>query len=124
MLLPWLRAFLLTQLCEVPIAGTLLGSGSGPWHRRILLSAYASLSTHPVVWFVFPQLEWNWMAVLATAEIWALVTEAGLFLMAAPSVGWKRCLAASAAANAASFLLGLVVYWVFPDWLSSDYLAY
>ena len=75
----------------------------------LLFSGIAlSFATLPYVWFVFPMLA-SGIAYIAIAELFAFAAEAAgyRFLL---HVGWKRAAALSFACNAASFLLGLLVF--------------
>ena len=109
--LPWLSAFLLTQLIEVPVYLLAQRSSARPLWARALIGFLASAITHPVVWFVFPavleRLPWEWM--VACAELFAVVTEA-IWLRAC---GVRRPLFWSVMANGASFSLGLLSGWLF-----------
>jgi hypothetical protein len=66
-LLAWLRAFLFTQLVEMPVYLVLL-----PVSRARAFAA--SAVTHPFVWFVFPLLAyvglpydaWSWLSELCS----------------------------------------------------------
>jgi hypothetical protein len=96
----WLRAFLFTQLIEVPIYVRGL--------RCSWLAAFgASALTHPLVWFVFfsPRWEAGYTTKLVVAELFAWVAETAYFRL-----GWKKSRAWlwSLCANAASLGLGLL----------------
>lgn len=74
---PWLLAFALTQLIEMPIharALRLAGHASPRWW----LAFAASAATHPFVYFAFPLLfaPGSW-AYLLIAETFAVAVEAG-----------------------------------------------
>jgi hypothetical protein len=72
----------------------------------------ASTLTHPVVWFVFPQLYergLGYWEMVAVAETFAVGVEA-LWLVAR---GVRRALAWSLLANAASVAVGLLVRELF-----------
>ncbi len=100
---PWLIAFILTQVIEIPIYR---------WGFKISLSdaGLASCLTHPLVWFVIPLLIplSNYWTFFAVAETFAIVAEAlWLFLR-----GHKNSLMASFVANTASASFGLIKWWV------------
>ncbi len=97
--LRWLEAFAFTELVEAPIYREALGVA---WWRALAASAL----THPVVWFGFfhPALGLPRAHATVAAEAFAVLVEAAWFARAA---GWRRALAVSAGANAASFALGL-----------------
>jgi hypothetical protein len=67
-----------------------------------------SCATLPYVWFVFPMLA-SGTAYIALAEAFAFLAEAVgyKFLL---RTGWKRALVLSFVCNAASFLLGLMIF--------------
>jgi len=67
-----------------------------------------SCATLPYVWFVFPMLS-SGVAYIALAEAFAFAAEAigYKFIL---RVDWKRAAALSFICNAASFLLGLLVF--------------
>jgi hypothetical protein len=106
----WLRAFLLTQLVEMPIYAWALGRPAMP--RRALwlraLAAFgASAITHPLVWMSTGHLASAlgfWPAV-AIIELGVVGVEAVYFRL------WRlrRALFWAFAANAASFGIGLIV---------------
>jgi hypothetical protein len=103
---PWLLAFGLTLVVECPIVAG-FSRGRAPLGRRLLLAAFASLATHPAVWFIFPELPLEPRLALGLSEVWAAGTEAvfyGLVLLP-----WRRAVVAAVVANAASFGLGLVL---------------
>ena len=100
MIAAWLRAFLFTQLVEVPIY--MRGPGCS------LLAAFgASLLTHPVVWFVFFSPRWDagYTTKTIAAELFAWFGEAAYLRFACRrphALAWSLC------ANAASLGLGLL----------------
>ncbi|MFT3770658.1 MAG: hypothetical protein QM820_34975 [Minicystis sp.] len=120
--LAWLSAFGFTQAVEVPIYVLALRRTSaeevatpieGP--RALLAAAFgASLITHPIVWFVFPQL---WMmlprlpfgsynGMVLAAETFAIVTE-GLYFYLLGAMGFRRSMLWALVANLTSVTLGL-----------------
>ena len=97
MLKAWLLAFAFTQVVEVPIYRRALGG-------RTLVAFGASALTHPIVWFVFPELPLpGYVAMVVAAETFAWLVEAAWLR----AFGLERALAWSAIANAASLGLGL-----------------
>jgi hypothetical protein len=95
----WLRAFLFTQIVEVPIYVRGL--------RCSRLAAFgASALTHPVVWLVFFGRFWraDYTTRFASAELFAWLVEAAYFRFL---LGKRGALLWSFVANAASVLLGL-----------------
>jgi hypothetical protein len=96
----WLRAFLFTQLVEIPIYMRGL--------RCSLPVAFgASALTHPVVWLLFFNPRWQapYLGKLVAAELFAWLAEAAYF-----GLVWKRSRAWlwALVANAASLALGLL----------------
>jgi len=103
---PWLEAFILTQLVEVPLYCWLLSSGA-LW-RRALVGFIATTITHPIIWFVLHAMATSWNLsheiYLLMAESYAVGVE-GLFLWALSyAKPWRLALLI----NMASFALGLI----------------
>ena len=98
MLTAWLRAFLFTQIVEVPIY--VRGLRCSP-----LAGFGASALTHPLVWFVFFSPRWHasYDARLVAAELFAWVVEAAYFKFLFKK---DRTLLWSFLANVASVVLG------------------
>lgn len=100
----WLSAFAVTQIVEVPIHARALAHRRRRWRWAF----GASLTTHPVVYWVFP---WLWpgeyWTVVAAAEAFAVGVEA-LYLTA---LGVQRSVAWALLANAASLAVGLGLRW-------------
>lgn len=112
MLLPWLRAFALTQVMEMPVYA--LAQKGRPWWRRLLVGFMASAITHPFVWFLFPALlptRGDYWTMVALAETFALFAEAAWMA----TNGVRYALLWSLAANATSFCTGML-FWKL-DWL-------
>lgn len=101
-LVPWLVAFVFTQVVEAPIYAKL---GRLGWRRALLPSALS----HPVLWFVImsPRLELGYTSALVGGELFAWLSEAAL-LRWGFGVAPTRALLLSALANAASLGLGLL----------------
>ena len=100
----WLRAFLFTQMVEVPIYATALRVG--------LLPAFgASAITHPLLWFaIFPHLHLPYVWRVVVGEAFAFLVEAGYFAFL---FRCRRAWLWSAVANAASLGTGLLGRWLF-----------
>jgi hypothetical protein len=96
----WLRAFIFTQLIEVPIYARGLRCG-------IPAAFGASALTHPIVWFVIfhPRWQAGYGTKLIVAELFAWLAEAAYFRLV-----WRRprALLWALVANAASLGLGLL----------------
>lgn len=104
LLVPWLRAFALTQLVEAPIY---MKSGNISWWKALVPSAV----THPFVWFVFPKLQEygiSYVGMAAAAEAFAVLVEAALVSLVFGVPG-RRAFWVSVLANASSVAVGLVL---------------
>ena len=106
----WLLAFLLTAAVETPIVVGLTRDLPMKARRRALIVLFAQLVTHPLVWFVFPQIAGiTGRTALVLSEAWAWLAEAAFYLTVIPGLSPSRALGASAVANAASILTGLAL---------------
>ena len=105
----WLRAFALTVIIELLVATPLLAAGGATWRRRAAIVLLVNLASHPIVWFVFPELALPGTARLGLAEAWALGLEATAYALVWPELGKRRAFGVSALANGASLALGLVL---------------
>ena len=107
----WLMAFLATVAVEAPIVVALTRGHPTPAWRRALIAIFAQLVTHPLVWFVFPRLVGlTGRSSLALSELWAWLAEAAFYVVVLPGLSSARALGVSACANAASILVGLVIF--------------
>ena len=104
----WLRAFAITVGIEELIAVPLLRSAEPSLPRRIGAVFVANLATHPLVWFFFPHLGWSYGVFIVVAETWAVGLEIVVYALFAKGARLSTCTAASALANAGSYILGLV----------------
>ena len=100
MLEAWLRAFLFTQVVEIPIYR--FGLRTSFWR-----AFGASAITHPIVWVVHSHWSASWAVRTTAVEIFAVVVEAIWFGV---TFGPKRGLLWSLLANGVSFGLGLLSY--------------
>lgn len=111
----WFRAFVLTLAVEVPIAAYLLRRVEPDRVRLVLLVVFANLATHPIVWYVWTQpFLIGTPEYLAVAESWAVAAEAVFYWAAFRGVRPLRALGVALAANAASFIAGIVVGTIWP----------
>ena len=101
----WLLAFGLTVAIEIPLASWLL---RGALQRRVALALVAQLASHPLVWFVFPELPVRYWTMIAIAETWAVVVEALIFVFVGQE-RWQRALGISLMTNGASYAIGLAL---------------
>jgi hypothetical protein len=119
--MPWFWAFLFTQIVEVPIY-------KRGMRARVHEAFGASALTHPIVWFVIPELwDWFYLHVLAThaglllnldaryyimvaiAETFAVSAEAWYFRFLGLDKPWRWAFIA----NMASFGLGMLSRAIF-----------
>lgn len=108
----WLRAFLLTAAIELPVVlvATRRLTHVSRW-RRALLALFAQLSTHPLVWFVFPRIAGiTGGTAVILAELWAWFGEALFYFVALAELGTWEALGIAGVANALSFAIGLLIY--------------
>jgi hypothetical protein len=82
---------------------------SGSPKQRVALAVVANLATHPLVWFVFPELGISYRQWLVLAEVWAVAIEAIAYATQLRSLGARRAVLVSLAANAASVAVGLAL---------------
>lgn len=113
MISPWLVAFALTQLIEIPIHGRALRGGS----RRWLHAFAASALTHPFVYFGFTLLMMPGTVRYAlVAETFAVVVEAWwLRRCAAGRLTMVDAVLWSLVANAASVAVGSSIDALWPN---------
>lgn len=107
LLVPWLKAFLVTQLFELPVY----------WFatRSLRIGFLASAMTHPIVWFVFPLLPTPYWVMIALAETFAVIAEAAwLHFNGLPRT---RAFLWSLLANATSVAFGLTIRWATDGWV-------
>jgi len=108
--LAWLAAFVFTQVVEMPIWTYALRTRTKPDERMelwacIAVAFGASAFTHPIVWFVFPQIApGSYWAQVAQCEAFAVLAEAAYMSF----LGLPSALAWSILANGASAGLGLL----------------
>jgi hypothetical protein len=112
----WLLGFSLTLLVELPVATWLLKSTESRWWRRLFFVAFASLATHPLVWFFFPKLPLDYPLRLTLSESWAFGAEALFYWVALERLSLRRALLTSLLANGASFTVGWFVVSHFARW--------
>ena len=102
MLISWLGAFVVTQLVECPIYRIALQQING--HKVWLYAFSISLFTHPIVFFVFPFIDFaSYWDMLAAAEAFAVLVEA----MILRHWGCPRPITVSVVANVSSAGIGL-----------------
>ena len=99
----WAWAFAFTQVIEVPIYRRVLGCS-------LVRAAGASVLTHPLIWLLFPRAPGHYVVAAVVAELFAWLAEAIYFTR---PYGIRRALLASALANAASCVLGMISHALF-----------
>jgi hypothetical protein len=111
----WFRAFLLTALVEAPIVALLLRRWEPSWPRLVALVGFANLASHPAVWFVFSQLlDIGTPEYLFVVEGWAIACEALFYWVAVHGLPLRWAVVISLVANAVSFVVGQLVFMLWP----------
>jgi hypothetical protein len=105
----WLVAFALTLSIETVVVVVLLAPVEPNPARRVAYSLFANLVTHPAVWFIFPGLGLSYVPMVTLAEIWAFGLEGLFYWLVVPKLGVRRAFVMSVAANATSYMIGLVL---------------
>ena len=105
----WLRAFGLTLAAEALVAVPLLRRSGAGLGRRLAAVLFANLTTHPLVWFLFPALTVGYPTRLAVSETFAVGLESCAYLVIWPGLGPRRAVLVSVLANAASVAVGLAL---------------
>ena len=106
----WFAAFLVTLAVELPIAAWLLRQAEPDLLRRCALVIFASLLTHPAVWFIFTQLFLvGTPEYVLASEAWAVGLETIFYAVTIRALTWRRALFVAAVANVASFAVGRVL---------------
>jgi hypothetical protein len=113
----WLIAFIVTVAVEAPVIVWLTRASEPRAGRRLAAAVFAQLVTHPLVWFVFPQIVGiTGRTAAALSELWAWLAEAAFYAFVFPGLSASRALGASALANGASVLAGLALASVLHAW--------
>jgi hypothetical protein len=112
----WFAAFVLTLAIEIPIVLFLLRRAEPDRVRLVVLIVFANLATHPVVWFVMPQLLLVGTPTFTlVVEGWAMAAEAVFYAVAIRCLSPRRAIVVAVTANAASWLAGRVIGQVWPE---------
>jgi hypothetical protein len=101
----WFGAFLLTHLIEIP-SYALLARPRGA--RGALAGLVGTSLTHPVLWFVGPQLGLDRLTFLVVGEVSVTLVETVVF-WAVTRLPWWRAAVAAFVANALSLAIGLTL---------------
>ena len=106
----WIVAFTLTQMIEITVGLLLWRDQKVSLIRKIGILFGASLLTHPLVWFVFPDMSAEWglsyTEYLLMAETYAYGLEAFYYF----SLRVSRPIMLSTVTNSFSFLTGVFVH--------------
>jgi hypothetical protein len=106
----WFTAFVLTVVIEGPVVWLFVRRQEPDLLRLGPLVVFANLATHPAVWFIFTQLLLvGTRSYTLVTETWAVGAEALFYLISVRGLSARRALAASLAANAASYLVGVLI---------------
>ena len=107
MLRAWGDAFMVTMAVEVPIV--CLAFRRLPLRTRMLAAVVASGVSHPVMWLTLPRTEPYFVAA-SIAEVFIVLFEAVVYrAFVRGCYSWWYALVVSAAANATSCLVGLLL---------------
>jgi hypothetical protein len=103
-------ALLITLAIEVPVVWWMLRARG--WRRVLPAALVANLLSHPALHFLLPRLlpARPLGTFILVGELSVFLWEAVLYLLWIRPRPWPRAVAAAAAANAASFALGLLVF--------------
>jgi hypothetical protein len=111
----WFAAFLVTVAIEIPIVVVLVRRVEPDAGRVAVLTLFANLATHPIVWFVITQLVLvGTLGYTVVAESWAVVAEAVFYRVAIRGLSSGQALLVAVVANGASFLAGLLIGTLWP----------
>ena len=106
----WIMAFTLTQVIEITVGMLFWKDEKVSSIRKIATLFGASLITHPMVWFVFPEIRdeggYSYGEYLLMAESYAYGVEALYYY----AFRIKRPILLSVLANSCSFLTGVFLY--------------
>ena len=101
---------MLTELLEVPVVVAVTRGLPLPAWRRAAIAGFASLATHPIVWWVIPELGLGEPLRLGACEAWAFGAELVFYRLVLDGLTWRRAALASGLANGLSFGVGLVLW--------------
>ncbi len=106
----WIMAFILTQVIEITAGMLFWRDDEVSSLRKIATLFGASLITHPMVWFIFPQIRdeagMSYGEYLLMAESYAYGVEALYYY----AFRIKHPILLSVIANSCSFLTGVFLY--------------
>ena len=106
----WIMAFTLTQVIEITVGMLFWRDDKVSSPKKVAILFGASLITHPMVWFIFPQIRdeggYSYGEYLLMAESYAYGVEALYYY----AFRVKRPILLSVLANSGSFLTGVFLY--------------
>lgn len=105
LLAAWLRAFVLTQVIEIPVY-VAVGWKKGTLRHLVAAGAACTALTHPVLWFVWPHVVHDYTTFVVSGEIGIAIVEGVIFWGAVPKISAARAFGASLVANGASYGIG------------------
>ena len=101
-------AFFLNLTVEALVL--LVGIGVRHWKRILPMALLLNLATHPLFWFLFPQLPGPWLEKMIIGEALVFVTEMTLaILLFRSQFSRVRVLAVVFCANLVTFLMTFIV---------------
>jgi hypothetical protein len=108
--LPYLA---LTLAVEVPVVAGLLWRRV-PFWRSVLAALLASGTTNPLLWYAWPLVisPHQYVLYAATGETLVVLIETLILFAVATRPRWALALLVSLASNAASFGVGMLIYWL------------
>lgn len=106
----WIMAFSLTQVLEITVGMLVWRDKEVSPFRKIRIVFCASLLTHPMVWFIFPQIRdeggFSYGQYILMAESYAYGVEALYYY----ALRVQRPIVLSVLTNSCSFLTGMLLY--------------
>jgi hypothetical protein len=112
----WFAAFALTVIVEAPFVLYAARRHGVDWVRGAVILVLANLATHPVLWYVIPQVVVpRTTQFVAVGEGWAIAAETACYWAVIPGMRARSALAVALLANVASFGVGRLVAGVAPE---------
>lgn len=101
--MPWIVAFVLTLLVEVPLWVLMIDRGALVW--RLCFAVAVNTLTHPLLWAVASGQGWG---VIVLLECMVAAVE-GALMAGVWRLGWLRSVLTALIVNASSVLVGLML---------------
>jgi len=109
----WWRTFLFTLAVEVPLFVLVARGGAGGVKTSPIVLACAGAMgtcvTHPLLWFVWPRMGFEYSTYIVTGELLVAIIETFTFYAVARPIRLSRAVAASFIANAGSYGIGALL---------------